>query len=468
MQIAHRIAGFSLGRADLMRRAMGKKDPKVMAEQKSDFVAGATSHGVPRGVAQKLFDLVAHFAGYGFNKSHTACYALLAYRTAWLKAHHPIEFLAATLSSELGSAERVTFLVAEARRLGVSILPPDVNLSEWRFTLEGDAIRFGLGAIKNVGRLLVARLEETRSADGRFCNLVDFCRRVGPSLLNRRSLESLAAAGAFDSMEGHRAAFHAAIPAALERAQRQIRQEESGQESLFGGPAGGPEPAVERFPLPAVPPWSAVEAAAREKEILSFYLSEHPLARHEKELRHLTSGALAECLEREDGAEVRLAGLVRALRRSPDRRGNEMAFVTMEDASGQAECLVFAELYGNRRETLVSDALVWAKARVSRREGDVPKFVASEVLAWDEARARAFALHLDLAADALGGDFAERLDRILAEHGGETPVYLHVLEAGGRTTVLRSRRYRVQVSNGLTATLCELLGPNQARWAPRL
>ena len=468
MQIAHQIAGFSLGRADLMRRAMGKKDPKVMAAQKSDFVTGATARGVPRGVAQKLFDLVAHFAGYGFNKSHTAAYALLAYRTAWLKTHHAAEFLAATLSSELGSSDRVVALLAEARRLGLSVRPPDVNASLWKFTLEDGEIRFGLGAVKNVGRNLVAALEESRREGGPFVDLVDFCRRVGPNHLNRRSLESLAAAGALDALGSHRAALFAAAPAALERAQRELRREVSGQESLFGALGEVASQVVERFTLPAVPAWTPVEAAAREKEVIGFYLSEHPLAPLEGELRYLTSAPLAECLERDDGSEVRIAGLVRGLRKTTDRRGNEMAFLTLEDASAHADCLVFADLYAGRREALGADALVWAKVRISRREGDSPKFVASELLAWDEARARALALHLDVGADALAGELPGRLDAIFAAHDGETPVYLHVLENGGRRTVLRSRKYRVRVSNDLTETLTSVLGPGHARGAPRL
>jgi DNA polymerase-3 subunit alpha len=467
MQIAHRIAGFSMGRADLMRRAMGKKDPVVMAAQKTDFVAGAVSRGVSRGTAEKLFDLVAHFAGYGFNKSHTAAYALLAYRTAWLKAHYPAEFLAATLTAESGNTDRVAALVQEARRLGIPLRPPDVNASEWRFTLEDGEIRFGLAGIKNVGRLAVARIEEARAEGGAYLDILDFCRRVGCAHLNRRTLESLVCAGALDAMSPSRAALFAAAGPALERAQRAARLEESGQESLFGGGADGAAEA-DRFPLPGVPPWSAVEAAAREKEVLGFFISEHPLAPLGEELRVLTSSPLAECLEREEGAEVRAAGLVRGIRKSQDRRGNEMAFVTLEDPSGQAECLVFSDLFVRYRAILVEDALVWTRARVSRREGEAAKLVANDLLGWDEARGRALALHLDLGADALAAELAGRLDEILARHGGETPVYLHLVEGGGRTTVLRSRKYRVQVSNRLTESLCEVLGPGQARWAPRL
>jgi DNA polymerase-3 subunit alpha len=467
MQIAHQVAGFSLGKADVMRRAMSKKDIKVMTDMKSEFVQGATERGVPPAKARKLFDLVAHFAGYGFNKSHTVAYAMLAYRTAWLKTHHPAEFLAATLSSELDRTERIVILAAECRRLGMSLLPPDVNASDWRFTLEDGSIRYGLGAIKNVGHNTIDEVVLARSEGGAFHGLLDFCRRVGPQHMNRRSLEALVQAGALDSLGSTRAGMLAAATLVLERAQQMVREAESGQESLFGG-NGGSQATEVTMVLPEVKGWSASETASREKEVLGFYLSEHPLASFSRELRHLTSAELVACAERADGSEVRAAGIITAIKKIPDRKGNTMAFITLEDESGTLECLVFSDLFASKGARIETDRLVWVKARVSRREGEAAKLVTSELLGWDEARAKAFALHLELEASGLKGEMGSRLDELLSAHSGPTPVYLHVLEDSGRRTVLRSRKYRVRACDEVTNALATVLGPGRARWAPRL
>ena len=467
MEIAHRIAGFTLGSADLMRRAMGKKDPEAMNAQRDDFVRGAKERNVPEAKARRLFDLVEKFAGYGFNKSHTAAYALLAYRTAWLKRHYPIEFLAATLTSEMGNTDRVVTLIEECRRLGIAVRPADVNASAWRFTVESGAIRYGLGAIKNLGEGAVTALEAARAEGGPFHSLVDLCVRTGPSVWNRRSLESLVAAGAGDALGGPRSALFAAVPLALERAQETLRRAESGQTFLFDG--GAPEAAaMDALRLPESAPWSATETAAREREILGFYFSEHPLAALEPELRHVTTGRLSEVLSRPDGADVRAAGILAGLKTVADRKGNPMAFLTLEDDTARVECLLFADLFAQKRTILTADRVIWVKARVSRREGDVPKLVAAEIRSWEEARAKAFALHVEVQADLFGKGLAPRLDEILASHAGEVPVYLHLLETGGKRTVLRSRKYRVATGDDLTADLSALLGPGSARWAPKL
>jgi DNA polymerase-3 subunit alpha len=467
MEIAHRIAGFTLGRADLMRRAMGKKDPVVMQAQADDFVRGAKARGVPEAKGRWLWDLVVKFAGYGFNKSHTAAYALLAYRTAWLKRHHPAEFLAATLSSEMSDSDRVVVLIEECRRLGIQMRPADVNVSDWRFRVEGGAIRYGLGAVKNVGKGAIQALEAAREKGGAFTSLVDLCVRTGTTAWNRRALESLVQAGACDSLGGPRSALFAAVPMALERAAQMARVAESGQSLLFEGATR--EPVMDTLRLPETMPWTKSETAAREKEMLGFYFSEHPLAALEAELRHLTSGRLASVMNRPDGTEVRAAGILAGVKTVADRKGNTMAFLTLEDDTARIECLAFADLYAQKRPVLETDRVLWVKARVSRREGDQePKLVAGEIRSWEEARAKAFALHVEVQADLFGKGLAPRLDEILASHAGEIPVYLHVLESDGKRTVLRSRKYRVNAGDDLTANLSALLGPGSARWAPRL
>jgi DNA polymerase-3 subunit alpha len=253
---------------------------------------------------------------------------------------------------------------------------------------------------------------------------------------------------------------------ALERAAQMARLAESGQVTLFEGAAR--EPVMDSLRLPETTPWTASETAAREKEMLGFYFSEHPLTALEPELRHLTSGRLAHVMSRPDGTEVRAAGILAGIKTVADRKGNTMAFLTLEDDTARIECLAFADLYAQKRPVLETDRVLWVKARVSRREGDQPKLVAGEIRSWEEARAKAFALHVDVQADLFGKGLAPRLDAILASHAGEVPVYLHVLESDGKRTVLRSRKYRVTAGDDLTANLSALLGPGSARWAPRL
>jgi DNA polymerase-3 subunit alpha len=298
--------------------------------------------------------------------------------------------------------------------------------------------------------------------------VVDFCARVGPTHLNRRALESLILAGALDGLGAPRSALFAGAGAALERAQQVLRERESGQGMLFGGGEPDRPGGCEPLHLPPTAAWRAAEMAAREKEVLGFYLSEHPLGALETEMRHLTSGRLGHCLARPDGADVRAAGIVVGVKSVPDRKGNPMAFVQVEDDTSRVECVVFSDLFAKKRPVLVADRVIWVRGRVSCRDAGEPKLVLDEVLAWEEARAKALALHLEVQADLFRGGLAGHLDQVLAAHAGEVPVYLHMLESGGRRTVLRSRKYRVAAEDAVTVDLIALLGPGSARWAPRL
>jgi DNA polymerase-3 subunit alpha len=272
MTMASRVAGFSMSRADVLRKAMGKKDPKVMAAQEADFVSGAKANGIPEKKARALFKDIEKFAGYGFNKSHSAAYALLAYQTGYLKAHHPVAFMAANLSSEIGDSDRVAVLIEETRRMSIALKPPCVHASDWRFDLEGGAIRFGLGAVKNTGEAAIRAITRARAEGGPFKDLFDFAARVENRALNRRLVESLVQAGAFDALGPDRARLFACVPLALDWGARRRQEASAGQESLFGG--GGHDAArLSTPPLPDVPPWNPLERAAREKEVLGFYLS---------------------------------------------------------------------------------------------------------------------------------------------------------------------------------------------------
>jgi DNA polymerase-3 subunit alpha len=460
MRIASEMAGFSLGEADLLRRAMGKKKAEVMEEQREAFVAGAVARKTDRAIAERVFELMAHFAGYGFNKSHSTGYALVAYQTAWLKAHYPAEFMAATLSSEMGDSDRVVILIEEARRLGLEVAPPDVNESQDKFSVTpGGIIRFGLGAVKNVGHGAIGSILEARREGGPFTNLTDLLERTDLRSLNRRVLESLIAAGAFDSLGGHRAQMLAALGAQLEAAQWRQNEREKGQVSLFDGGAEKSPLAAPEAGLPEVPEWSRHEMLAREKEALGFYVSGHPLERYRDEVSAFATARLGELEQQSDNNPVAVTGVVTGVTRKTDRKGNPIAFVTLEDFTGSAEMLVFSETYLQYSELVREDRMLLIKGQVSKREGEAPKVRVTEIIPLEQARGRLTrSLHLLLVSDE-GSERARRARSILDEHPGEVPVYIH-LEHGeeGPPLRLRSRTARIDPAGPLLERLKSVLG----------
>jgi len=346
MQIAQVLAGYTLGGADLLRRAMGKKKPEEMARQREVFVRGAVARGVEEGLASYIFDLMEKFAGYGFNKSHSAAYALVAYQTAWLKAHYPAEFMAAVLSSDMDHTDKVVTFIDECRALGLAVLPPDVNRSDYAFTVRDErTIVYGLGAIKGVGQAAIEALLAARREGGPFRDLHDLCRRVDLRKVNRLVLEALIRAGACDGLGPNRATLMARLGEALAAAEQHGRDADAGQTDLFGGPVaaplqGGPEPALEE--------WDEAERLAEEKKALGLYLTGHPYARYEAELAPLVRARLADLAGLAPGAReerVRVAGLVVQLRVRKTQRGGRIAFLTLDDGTGRVEVRVFDEVF---------------------------------------------------------------------------------------------------------------------------
>ncbi|HSH41769.1 MAG TPA: DNA polymerase III subunit alpha, partial [Arenicellales bacterium] len=293
MQIAQVLAGYTLGGADLLRRAMGKKKPEEMAKQREIFTQGAQERGVAAKTATYIFDLMEKFAGYGFNKSHSAAYALVSYQTAWLKAHYPAAFMAAVLSADMDNTDKVVTLIDECRDMQLGVIPPNVNRSMYRFTAEGvETVVYGLGAIKGVGQGAIESMIAEREASGPFADLFDFCRRVDLRKLNRRVLEALVRAGALDEIGSNRATLMARLPMALKLAEQHVRDADLGQNDLFGG--SGPAPVDKPLELVELPEWAEDERLTGEKETLGLYLSGHPICRYEAELAHMTSGRIAE------------------------------------------------------------------------------------------------------------------------------------------------------------------------------
>ncbi len=466
MQIANRIAGFSMARADVLRKAMGKKDPVLLAAQEVDFVGGAKTNGIAPAKAKALFKLVEKFAGYGFNKSHAAAYAMLAYQTAYLRAHHPIAFMAANLSSEIGDSDRIAVLIDEARRMGITILPPSIRHSAWRFDLAEGGIRFGLGAVKNLGENAVKSLVTTREAGGPFTDLFDFAGRVPGRALNRRMLESLVQAGGCDEFGAERARLFAAVPLALEWGARRQDEAARGQVSLFGG--GGHETVVNAPPLPDLAPWSDLDRAAKEKEVLGFYVSGHPLDGLKDDVARLTTGTLAHFTTQSAGTPVRAVGLVAALKRTLTKKGDPMAFGTLEDRTGSIEVLVFPETYATWGKHLVDEAIVWVKGQISTRDGESPKIVAEEVRPFTEVRQRSLGFYVTLPGPEVEAGLRDRLDAVFSSRTGPLPVFVELTEPDGTTLVLRSGRYRVAWDPALLAACDAVVGPGRSRFGARL
>jgi DNA polymerase-3 subunit alpha len=347
MQISNRLAGYSLGDADLLRRAMGKKKAEEMAAHRDRFIKGAVERGFPPKKIEKIFDLMEQFAGYGFNKSHSAAYAYLAYVTAYLKAHYPVDFLAALLTSETGNTAKVVKYINECREMGIKILPPDVDHSDWSFTPDGEAIRFGLGAVKNLGPSAVEAIAKARQEAGAFRSLHQFCERIDPGAMNKRMIESLIRAGAMDSLEGTRSQKAAALDGAMEAGQRVWRDRESGQHGLFGDglPVDAELYGHANRPLPTVPDWSDKEKLAAEKEMLGFWVTGHPLDRYADRIADLASHDSSNLEGLGKGVDVALCGVLTGITRKRNREGKPWVAMTIEDRVGSVEAMVFAASY---------------------------------------------------------------------------------------------------------------------------
>jgi DNA polymerase-3 subunit alpha len=458
MQIANRLAGFSLGEADLLRRAMGKKKREEMAAQREKFLSGANAHKVPAKKAERIFDLMAEFAGYGFNKSHSCAYALLAYQTAYLKVHYPVEFMAALLTSEIGKTEKLVRYIHEARGMGIQVLPPDVNESGLYFTPVGDAIRFGLAAVKNVGEGAAQGMIEAREREGKFGSLFGFCESIEPRLINRRVLESLIKAGAMDCFGASRSRLLAATEQALGWGQRAGQQRATGQHGLFSGNAAVEVPEPE---LPEVEEWSEEEQLEAEHAVLGLYISGHPLAKYSARLRDLhvvELGALEEC---ENGEEALVAGVVVNTRTMRSRKGGRWAILTLHDMTGMAELLAFPEAFGRLETVFKSGSPLVVRGRVNVEEVGTRVVVMDARPIEQTAAAMPAAFRLRLRMEAVDEGLLDRLDELFGERPGLSPVIFELVDADGSVVTLEAER-RVRADEELAAKVRELCG-TQAR-----
>jgi DNA polymerase-3 subunit alpha len=464
MQIANRLAGFSLGQADLLRRAMGKKKPQEMAALRERFVKGATERGYPEKTVVRVFDLMEQFAGYGFNKSHSAAYAALAYVTAYLKAHYPIEFMAALLTCETGHTDKVVQYVNECRDRGIALLPPDIQSGFWHFTPAGEAIRFGLGAIKNVGRNTVEAIIASRQEGGRFASVFDFCERVDPHALNKRVVESLVKAGAFDCWGVGRSQLFAVTDRAMEAGQKLQRTRESGQHDLFGtAGVSASDPA----PLPDVPDWPESQKLAGEKEVLGLYLTGHPLRDYEAKLRDLGTTDTARLAELPPQQEVSTAGILVAVRAARSKRGELYATGTLEDLKGAIELLVFPEAYRRLADLWKQDAIVYVKGRLQVEENAPPRVVVSDLALLDTvepslASAVVIRVRLGRPEARNGSSVARRLFEIFEEKPGEAMVRFEIEREGDFEAMLEPD-HRVRPDVEFVTRVQGICGKNSVR-----
>jgi DNA polymerase III subunit alpha len=455
MRISSLLAGFSLGESDLLRRAMGKKKREEMAAQREKFIAGCTANKIAVKKAEKIFDLMAEFAGYGFNKSHSCAYALLAYQTAYLKTHYPVEFMTALLTSETGNTEKVVKYIHESRGMGITVMPPDVNSSDLDFTPVGDAIRFGLRAIKNVGENTVRGILEARAALGRFTSLFQFTDAVDSRLLNRRVLESLIKSGALDSLGNSRAQMFAAIDRAMERGQRRQRDRSSGQSGLFGAAAATAAAPAEE-PLPETEEWAEHELLASEFATLGFYISGHPLAKYAARLKDLGVVDLSLLEGRRNGEEITVAGIVVSTRPMRSRKGDKWAIVSLQDMTAAAEVLAFPEAFARLEPTLKSTGPIILKARVNVEEvGTRLVVMEARVLEGAPGGVRALRVRVDLAG--MDEFTLDRLRELFLSKPGQCPVVFDLLSADGSAATLRAQQ-RVRLDDDLLVAVRAMCG----------
>jgi DNA polymerase-3 subunit alpha len=460
MQIANRLAGFSLGEADILRRAMGKKNHAEMAAQREKFLAGCATRKVPAKKAEKIFDLMAEFAGYGFNKSHSCAYALLAYQTAYLKTHYPVEFMAALLTSETGNTEKVVKYINEARGMGITVLPPDVNSSDLDFTPVGEAIRFGLRAIKNVGENTVKGILDARVELGRFNSIYQFCDHVDTRLLNKRVLESLIKSGAMDSLGSRRSQMFAVIDRAMEKAQRRQREKTSGQHGLFGGASAAPEPAEE--PLPDLEEWPEHETLSAEFATVGFYISGHPLSKYVSKLSDLGAIDLAGVEGRRNGEEITVAGIVVAMRSMRSRKGERWGILTLQDMTGVLEVLAFPESFARLEAVFKSNAPLLLKGRVNVEEAGTRLAVMDARKLEDIGQRPPSVMRVRVNLETVDAGVLDELKELFANRPGSCSVAFDLVSPEGAVATLRADQ-RVRADQELVREVCRLCGDNSVQ-----
>jgi DNA polymerase III subunit alpha len=468
MQIAQVLGGYTMGDADILRRAMGKKDPEEMAAQRERFVEGARGKKIDDKIAAEIFDQMETFARYGFNKSHSAAYALVSYQTAYLKTHYPVEFIATLMTSEMGDTDKVIKNLAECRGKDIEVLAPDINESRADFTPVGTKIRFGLAAVKNVGEKAVEVILETRAKDGPFESLFDFCRRVDTAAVNRRVIESLIKCGAFDSTQVSRARMFGALDDAMKAGQAHQRDQSSNQIDIFGmlgTPTRGGKKAGDIYPQ--VSEWSTQEALAFEKDALGFYITGHPLDKFDRVLKKIASGTIATLKEKGQPGDVKIGGVVSALRLRNTKKGDRYGSFNLEDKTGFIEVLAWPDTYKKCSGLLGADDPIFVKGRLEVGEERI-QVIANDIEALSEAaknqkygtvNGNGEKVHLYVREAEVSAEELVILRDTLLDFPGRSTVYLHLLQSvNGETVIELPDQVRVASTPELVGTVERLFG----------
>ena len=468
MQIARELGGYTLGGADMLRRAMGKKKPEEMAKQRTIFTEGSIKNNIDKSIATYVFDLMEKFAGYGFNKSHSAAYALVAYQTAWLKRHYPKEFMAAVMSSDMDNTDKVVILIEECREMEIPVCPPDINLSQYKFTVnDQQEIVYGIGAIKGVGEAAIEGLVAERDEHGLFKGLYDLCKRVDLRKVNKRVLEALIKGGAFDQIDDNRAAHLAELPTALRVADQHGKNNQTGQNDMFGLAVAVETDHNEEAYAAAIEPWTEKEKLEAEKTTLGLYLTGHPIAQYEDELKHIRhaniASLLADAERSKSKMEGRVAGLVVEMRTRQTKRGTMMGFATIDDRSGRLEVAAFSKTFDAYKDVLVKDALLVVEGALSIDDfsGGL-RLTADKIYSFEEARgyfARSILLTLDGAEIALSDtDFTEGLKETLQPFiGGNCPVQIGYQSNEAKASLQLGDDWRIYPTDDLILQLKRFL-----------
>jgi DNA polymerase III subunit alpha len=479
MKIVSDLAGFTLAQADSLRRAIGKKIPEIMAKEKKAFIDGATQRGCAEKVADKIWNLIDYFSGYGFNKSHSTAYAFISYQTAYLKAHYPLEFMTALLTSEMGNTDKVVRYIEECKKIGIEVLPPAVNESSSEFTcvpapnplpqVEGKGegrIRFGLNAVKNVGSTAIESIIECRKKEGPFKSFFDFSSRVDLRVCNRKVLESLIKCGAFDEFGAFRSQLMAMVDRALDMGSNLQKDRTRGQFSFFGG---GSTSAVADFQdgstdIPNIPEWPENQKLAYERELIGFYVSSHPLSNYTKILKNHGTATSDSLGELKDQAEITIGGVIDTLKEILTKKGDKMAFIGLQDLRGSCEVIVFPELYKTASKLIQKDAAIFVRGKVSTRD-DVPKILAEEIVALEDAQSRFTRyISIDFQTTGLDPELLKQIRDLLLNNKGNTPVYLSFKDALGKSAVLQTGEgLKVKPTEELMGNLERLVGENAVK-----
>ena len=456
IKIASEIGGLSLAQADLLRRAMGKKDKELMAKQKNQFVDSAVANNIERIIAAEIFDLIEKFAAYGFNKSHAVAYSVLAYQTAYLKAHYPAEYMAATLSSEMNDTDKVVVLIDECRKLGINVMPPDVNESDVSFIVTPKGIRFGLSAIKNVGTGAVEQIVKARTEKGRFKDLFDFCVRVDLRLANKKTIEGLIQAGAFDSLHTNRAQLFSNVEAAIAYGQDMQKQIEKGQSNLFD--LSGAK-ITSRPMFRNGTEWPETEKLSREKAVLGFYVSGHPLLKYRDEIDGLSTAKLGEADSVKPNSMLRVCGIISDIKKKIDKRNRTMAFVTIEDFTGKADCIVFADAFQKYANLLQEGSIVMMIGKNDGNDEAIKVIVNDIIGIEDVGKKYAKSVVINLNLDATKEKDIFELVKLIEHNQGKCQCILNLSGSGlDNNSIYLARKYTVDPNRQFLDEVKKLLG----------